>query len=169
MKFAHSVFYPLLLASTFCGIVVNAKKTKETLSPTAYPTSVPTFVPTKTPKRKKDDLQSEEFVPETGPFSNPREFVGGQYCKAPNGHQNQDLKHCRLETQRWKELSQMNDITFHSRHLSGECGDTCRPSCVTLMLDLEALSYANDITCKEDEFCYCEHEKCRDCSSEHKL
>lgn len=41
--------------------------------------------------------------------------------------------------------------------MSHECGPQCRPSCVTLMLDLEKLAYESQVTCTEGELCHCAH------------
>jgi hypothetical protein len=151
----------------------NDMNNRATVAPTSSPTSVPTSLPTKVPKGNNRNNGGEAgeptdvFLP--GPFIYPPEFVGGAFCKAPTDKEmGVEPKMCEAETDRWKELTQAHsDITFYQRPFTEECGPNCRPSCLTLMLDLDALSYENDLTCNEDEFCFCEHEKgCTECSEE---
>ena len=60
------------------------------------------------------------------------------------------------------------EASSSSRALSGECGPNCRPSCLTLLLDLDKLrlpssssnSNSSSITCRADELCpnRCHHQ-----------
>ena len=152
--------------------------------PSAAPSAAPSIFPTKAPKHNMDnnnnnnnnnidaDVQNEPepiFLPT--PHNNVAElepvWIGGPFCTQAKNSQNKDLERCKQKTDTWNDIiSSGEDITFHRRHLTGECGPNCRPSCVTLMLDLDKLDYREDLTCEADNLCLCEFEKCSKCTDE---
>jgi hypothetical protein len=110
-------------------------------------------------------------------YEESRKWVGGKFCVEPRDDHDHDhdghlpKEFCKQKTEYWKELVEApgSDITFHQREMSAECGPDCRPSCITLMLDLDKFDYAKDLTCETDKLCHCEFEKCSDeCTQQEK-
>ena len=81
-------------------------------------------------------------------------YVGGKFCKEANEIV-YDVELCRLREERWKSFGSKAP----TRTYTGECGPDCRPTCVTLLLDLEKIDLGSDLTCQEEEFCQCEFQK----------
>ena len=91
------------------------------------------------------------------------QFEGGNFCTAANdGWIDKDTPpfHCKVDGN-YKEYAKDKDVTFHETSLTAECGPNCRPSCLTLMLDLDKLDYKRELSCQEDEMCHCEFIKGR--------
>ena len=101
-------------------------------------------------------------------FNPRRTKAKHDFCEEPyDWHNVEELELCKLEDETWLDISA--EVSFHRRELTQECGPNCRPSCVTLMLDLDKLSYEQDLICSSDELCRCEHQKCSECSDKQKL
>lgn len=108
--------------------------------------------------------------------SNARVLAGEQpFCKASassntnnnkQGGGSAEIISCKLDDDTWTELTSDQEIPVNGRTYSSECGPHCRPSCITLMLDLEKLQYETDLICEEDKLCQCETSKCsnQECS-----
>ena len=146
---------PLLLAMVF-GLASGKENSKDKN-------------PSPTPSPVADE--AKDMGPVFNTYAESREWVGGKFCVEPNDKGYLDQVYCKQKTDYWKELVEApgTDITFHQRDMSGECGPDCRPSCITLMLDLDKFDYATDLTCQTDQLCQCEFEKCSDdCTQQQK-
>ena len=85
-----------------------------------------------------------------------------QFCKTNANTKDgaPEIGSCKLNDDTWVELTADQDISVNYRTYSNECGPHCRPSCITLMLDLQELQYDTDLICEEDKLCQCETSKC---------
>ena len=59
---------------------------------------------------------------------------------------------CKMQDSEWDRIVSMYGATasfenLYIRQLTGECGPHCRPSCLTLMLDLEQLGFERESVC----------------------
>lgn len=105
-------------------------------------------------------MQSQTYKLEPAFFENSAPF-----CYAPKYKDNEydEADYCKADTNTWKNLRSKQivetgeDFTWYYREASGECGPQCRPSCITLMLDLNTLDYESEITCTPNELCHCAH------------
>lgn len=98
--------------------------------------------------------------------TDPRSLAGDQFCRSPDQNNKQllqelDLCKLREEDETWYALTegQNREIPVRHRLYSNECGPHCRPSCITLMLDLDELDISTDLICEEDKLCNCEFSK----------
>lgn len=140
---------------------------RPTISPTAKPTEAPSAQPARAngkqnqqPQQQKNN-QNQEYE-----RVGSEEYVGGPFCRESGNTNEKEMETCRRKDQEWSTLlSENDDITFHRRDLTGICGPDCRPSCVTLLLDLDKLDYEEDLVCKADELCQCEFKKSRECQA----
>lgn len=92
-------------------------------------------------------------------------FTTAPFCRTAHNRDDEYKwdSYCKAHTDTWKILRNKQkyetgeDFSWQYRKTSGECGPQCRPSCVTLMLDLDKLQYDTDLTCNANELCHCQH------------
>lgn len=147
----------------------------EPIIKSAAPSLVPWIadaIPDLTPSA--DILSNETAAEKSG---TPTNYTGGVFCKAPTDYEIEyGSEHFQLQVGVWNNSTTNGDSigrtyklrdnchqvhrpkvgkiinVSHSLHHSytGECGPNCRPSCVTLLLDLQKLRHDN-IACGTDE------------------
>lgn len=95
------------------------------------------------------------------------------FCLIPQEQDDYVINNCKAnyKNEEWAKAqfgARKNgvNITYYDRPLSKECGPHCRPSCVTLMLDLDQFDQYNDPTCRAGELCQCSHQKQFQCGEE---
>lgn len=71
-----------------------------------------------------------------------------------------EIASCKLDDDTWSEITSDQDIAVNDQRYSNECGPHCRPSCITLLLDVEKLQYDTDLICEEEKLCQCGTSKC---------
>jgi hypothetical protein len=125
-----------------------------TPAPSTQPSASPSSAPTQQPRGAK----KTERVTGNGGGGGDKPF-----CRDPGNSDVNPLETCKWKDDTWKDLSSSSDVTFHNRDLTGECGPDCRPSCVTLLLDLDKLKYEEELTCRADELCQCKFSKANEC------
>jgi hypothetical protein len=127
--------------------------------PSSFPSLVPSDAPSNipsdvsrsdNPSDAPSELPSAVFVDDNTVEENA---ATDKYCVAPKDEQDtvvfsRNLRQCR-------DVSATMHFDLHERQFSSECGPNCRPSCVTLLLDLDKLNYANDLVCERDRLCHC--------------
>jgi hypothetical protein len=155
------VFSSILLWS--CQAQQNNKQQQQQQqkNPTSEPSQSPSAVPTVLPKKEK-------ATGATGATGGGGGGGGGggnnPFCRNPGTSNENPLETCKSKDQAWSGISSSNgDLTFHQRHLTGECGPDCRPSCVTLLLDLDKLNYQEELKCQADQLCQCQFNKSNEC------
>lgn len=112
---------------------------------------------------EEDVLNEEIFYQDP---NDPWQFL--PFCKVPKGQPDFVVNNCKADEKNegWAKVKFDKEIKFYERPLSGECGPHCRPSCVTLMLDLDDFFPDRDLICNENDLCHCTHKKLYSCGEE---
>jgi len=83
------------------------------------------------------------------------------FCRdAVTSEPKQTVNVCKESQEEWESITIDKKPSFYHRQLTEECGPTCRPSCITLMLDLAMLDLVRDVSCDPSDFCSCEFDRC---------
>lgn len=92
--------------------------------------------------------------------------ASAELCVDPDGSHRHDhsLNYCKESSDIWATLK--HNATFYKRPFTGECGPNCRPSCITLMLDVDRVQ--SELTCDKDQLHECEATKCDECQGWYK-
>jgi len=142
-----------------------------TSSPSSQPSKLPSIAPSSASKSGSSTSSSvtTESPTQTAVWSSEggddlvSAFVGGAFCRqASLGDAKTTPDSCKQSDNTWDEIVGQNKPTFYQREFSGVCGPHCRPSCVTLMLDLDKLRH-DDLICDEKRMCQCQFTKRDEC------